>query len=246
MTLKPKPKMRSHKKAKPRLRFPKGMRPFVSDEVYHLLAEEYGPAPWAPRHDGVSELVACILSQHTSDLNSEKAFETLVHRYPTWQAIIDAPTAEVVDTIRNGGLAQQKGPRIQAVLHRVLDLRGEFDLDFLKDMPLDEAKAWLKQLPGVGPKTAAIVLCFAMGMPAMPVDTHIYRVSRRLGLIGPKVTADQAHDLLEPSVSPEQVFPFHVYLINHGRRVCKAPKPLCGRCTLAHRCPSRLEEPAIG
>ena len=116
---------------------------------------------------------------------------------------------------------------------------GSFDLSFLAEMPLDEAKAWLLRLDGVGPKTAAIILCFSLGMPAMPVDTHIFRVSRRLGLIGPKVNADQAHDILEPMVEPEDVFAFHLYLINHGRQVCKAQRPRCGECVIAEGCPSR-------
>ena len=123
------------------------------------------------------------------------------------------------------------------MLQEIRDKCGGLDLSFLREMPLEEAKAWLKELPGVGPKTAAIVLCFALGMPAMPVDTHIYRVSKRLGLIGEKVTADQAHDILEASVSPEQVFGFHVYLITHGRQVCKARRPLCDRCVLSARLP---------
>jgi endonuclease-3 len=106
-------------------------------------------------------------------------------------------------------------------------------------MPLDEAKAWLKQLPGIGPKTAAIILCFSLGMPAMPVDTHIYRVSKRLGLIPAKMTAEKAHDVLEPMVAPEDVFAFHMYLIHHGRQVCKALRPQCGRCVLYRGCPSR-------
>jgi endonuclease-3 len=116
---------------------------------------------------------------------------------------------------------------------------GSYDLSFLAEMPLSEAKAWLKDLPGIGPKTAAIILCFSLGLPAMPVDTHIYRVSRRLGLIGPKVSADAAHDILEPMVAPEDVFAFHVYLIRHGRAVCKAQRPQCSRCVLASSCPSR-------
>ena len=137
-----------------------------------------------------------------------------------------------------GGLATIKAPRIKQVLNLILERRGSLDLYFLKDMPLDEAKSWLRELPGVGPKTAAIILCFALGMPAMAVDTHVYRMAKRLGLIGPKTSYEQAHDILERAVEPEEVFPFHLALITHGRRVCKAPRPLCGRCVLAHACPS--------
>ena len=120
-----------------------------------------------------------------------------------------------------------------------MERRGSFDLSFLREMPLNEAKAWLRDLPGIGPKTAAIILCFSLGMPAMAVDTHIYRVAKRLGLIGPKTSYEQAHEILEQAVEPDQIYPFHVALITHGRRVCKAPRPLCHQCVLAWGCPSR-------
>ena len=221
-----------------KIRYNRGaFMPFAVDEVYHLLMDEYGPVTWAPRYDGVSELVACILSQHTSDLNSERAFGELVFNYPTWKMVLEAPLDDIIATITSGGLAKQKAPRIREVLRRIFELRGEFKIDFLKEMPLEEAKNWLKELPGVGPKTAAIVLSFAMGMPAFPVDTHIHRVAKRLGFIKLNVNADHAHDLLEASVPPEKTFPFHVYLINHGRQVCKAQRPLCANCILSHRCP---------
>ena len=155
------------------------------------------------------------------------------------ERIVEAPVEQIEEAIRLGGLARVKAPRIKAVLRQILDEVGSFDLSFLGEMPMDEAKAWLRRLPGIGPKTAAIILCFSLGMPAMPVDTHIYRVARRLGLIGPKVTAEKAHDLLEPMVAPEGVFAFHVYLIRHGRQVCKAQRPACERCVLAWGCPSR-------
>lgn len=204
-----------------------------------LLGREYGPIHWDPRLDPMSELVSTILSQHTSDLNSERAFRKLMETFGSFEAIAEAPVEQIEEAIRMGGLARMKAPRIKAVLRQIREEVGSFDLSFLKDMPLKEAKAWLRRLPGVGPKTAAIILCFAFGMPAMPVDTHIYRVSRRLGLIGPKVSADDAHDILESMVPPEDVFAFHMYLINHGRRVCKAQRPRCGQCALAWGCPSR-------
>ena len=149
------------------------------------------------------------------------------------EAVARADTASIEQAIRAAGLFRVKARRIKAVLNRVLEEVGSFDLSFLAEMPLDEAKSWLKRLDGVGPKTAAVILCFSLGMPAMPVDTHIHRVARRLGLVGEKVGADEAHDILEPMVSPEQVFPFHMYLINHGRRVCKARRPRCDQCVLA-------------
>jgi endonuclease-3 len=204
-----------------------------------LLGKEYGPCVWEPRYDAASELVYTILSQHTSDLNSERAFENLMRTFGTLDAVADAPVAAIEDAIRMGGLAKVKAPRIKQVLNEVRDEVGNFDLSFLAEMPLSEAKEWLKKFDGIGPKTAAIILCFALGMPAMPVDTHIYRVSQRLGLIGPKVNADKAHDLLEPMVAPEDVFPFHMYLIQHGRRVCKAQRPLCEQCVMAWGCPTK-------
>ena len=159
--------------------------------------------------------------------------------FGTLDAVARGPVERVQQAIRMGGLAKTKAPRIMAVLQMVKREVGSYDLSFLREMPLDEAKAWLKRLPGIGPKTAAIVLCFSMGLPAMPVDTHIYRVSKRLRLIGPKVTAEKAHDVLESKVRPEDVFPFHMYLIRHGRAVCKAQRPQCGRCVLADVCPSQ-------
>ena len=203
------------------------------------LGPEYGPIEWVPRYDPASELVYTILSQHTSDLNSGRAFESLMAAFGSLDAIADAPVETIEDAIRMGGLAKQKAPRIRSIIRQIREEVGSFDLSFLAEMPLDDAKAWLKRLNGIGPKTAAIILCFSMGLPAMPVDTHIFRVSKRLGLIGPKVNADKAHDVLEPMVPPEDVFAFHMYLIRHGRRVCKAQRPRCAECVLAPRCPSR-------
>ena len=204
-----------------------------------VLGPEYGPAERTPRYDGAAELVYTILSQHTSDVNSERAFKSLMERFGSLGDVAAADVGEIEEAIRMGGLARIKAARIKEVLNRVHDEVGSFDLSFLAEMPLAEAKAWLRKLPGIGPKTAAIILCFSFGLPAMPVDTHIYRVSRRLRLIGPKVNADKAHDLLEAQVPPEDVFAFHVYLIKHGRQVCRAQRPHCDRCVLAWGCPSR-------
>ena len=208
-------------------------------EVMRLLSSEYGPFEWEPRYDPASELVYTILSQHTSDINSHRAFSNLMDTFGSLEAVTNADVDEIEGAIKSAGLFRVKAPRIKAVLERVRAEVGSFDLSFLAEMPLDEAKAWLLRLDGVGPKTAAIILCFSLGMPAMPVDTHIFRVSRRLGLIGLKVNADQAHDILEPLVEPEDVFAFHLYLINHGRQVCKAQRPRCADCVIADGCPSR-------
>ncbi len=216
-----------------------GRRPRASArDVMEILGPEYGPVEWIPRYNPAEELVYTILSQHTSDLNSERAFNNLMKTFGSLEAIAEAPPEEIEPAIRMGGLARTKAPRIKAILNLVLGEVGSFDLSFLAEMPLEEAKAWLKKLPGVGPKTAAIILCFSLGMPAMPVDTHIYRVSQRLGLIRKKINVEKAHDILEPMVAPEDVFAFHIYLIRHGRAVCKAQRPKCGQCLIADRCPS--------
>jgi len=205
------------------------------------LEHEQGVAEWEPRYDGVSELLFTILSQHTSDLNALRAFESLRDAFTAWEEVAQADHEDIARAIWIGGLSKVKAPRIKAVLKDIQAKRGNLDLYFLREMPMPEAKEWLRELPGVGPKTAAIVLCFAMGMPAMPVDTHIYRVSKRLGFIGIKTTAEQTHDILEATINPEQVFAFHVYLITHGRQVCKARRPLCEECVLKERCPSAFQ-----
>lgn len=213
----------------------------TAQDVMRRLAPRYGPVQWHIRYSPAEELVYTILSQHTSDLNSERAFKSLMAAFGTLDAVADADADAIEAAIRRGGLAKQKAPRIRSVLRQIRDELGSFDLSFLAEMPLPEAKAWLKRLNGIGPKTAAIILCFSLGMPAMPVDTHIFRVSKRLGLIGPKTTADKAHDILEPMVAPGDVFAFHMYLIMHGRQICKAQRPLCPECPLAPECPARPE-----
>jgi endonuclease-3 len=201
-----------------------------------LLAQAYGPRPFPGRGDPLGELVQTILSQSTSDLNSGRAYESLRARFPTWAAVLDAPVEEVYDAIRQAGLGNIKAPRIQGALASILQRTGGLSLNFLADLPLAEARAWLLGLDGVGPKTAACVLMFALGMPALPVDTHVHRVSLRLGLIAPRVSAERAHALLESALEPAQVYPFHLHMIRHGRLVCHARGPDCGRCPLAGVC----------
>jgi endonuclease-3 len=202
------------------------------------LRERFGPLRWRPHGDPLTELVLTILSQHTNDTNSGRAFASMQRCYPTWDDVLAAEPTALADSIRQGGLANQKAPRIQRVLARVLQDRGGWNLDHLAKAPLDEAKAWLRSLPGVGPKTAACVLMFALGRPALPVDTHVYRVAKRLGLIGEKVTADQAHVVLESIVEPSDMYAFHIALIKHGRHTCTARKPNCSACLLNDFCPS--------
>ena len=204
--------------------------------VAALLAERHGQPEWRPGVDPMDELVSCILSQSTTDSNRDRGFAALKGRWPDWQGVVDAPTEEVIATIRVAGLANQKGPRIQGLLRAIHEYRGAYNIDFLADLPLEEAAAWLTSLRGVGPKTAAIVLCFAFGRPALPVDTHVHRVSKRLGLIPEKMSADRAHPLMAALVPPEQHYSFHIQLILHGRELCHARRPACARCPLTASC----------
>lgn len=208
-------------------------------EAIRILSAEYGPFEPEPRLDPAHELVFTILSQHTSDINSARAFQLLLERFGTLEAVAKGDVSEIEEAISPGGLAKVKAPRIKLVLNMILELIGSLDLSFLREMPLEEAKAWLRQLPGIGPKSAGIILSFSLGLPAMAIDTHIYRVSQRLGLIGAKTNVDKAHEILESAVEPEQVYPFHVAFITHGRQVCKAQRPSCGACVLSVGCPSR-------
>jgi len=204
--------------------------------VRDKLLEAYGVPTWHPDLDPVSQLVSTILSQNTNDVNRDVAYERLRARLPTWEKVRDAQVEEVIEAIRPAGLANQKGPRIQAALRFVTAERGELDLDFLADWPVEQAKDWLSSIKGVGPKTAAIVLLFSLGRPAFPVDTHIHRVTRRLGLIGPQVSREKAHRELESLVPPEDYFSFHLNVIRHGREVCISRKPRCPACVLRELC----------
>lgn len=204
--------------------------------IYRRLVEVYGPRTLRPSRDPLADLVLTILSQNTSDTNSGRAFRNLRALYPTWEEVIDAPTDELYEAIKSAGLGRIKAPRIQKTLREVLNRRGTLNLGFLQDMPLNEAKQWLTTLEGIGPKTAACVLLFALGRPALPVDTHVHRVAKRLGLIALNVNADAAHGLLEAALPPEAVYAFHVDMIQHGRRICHAQRPECERCPLQDMC----------
>lgn len=218
---------------------------YAPHEIIAILDAHYGRAPSRPSGDPMVELVLTLLSQHTSDHNSGRAFHRLIERFPSWDAVIAAPTAEVEDAIRPGGLAPTKAPRLQELLRAVRERAPDFNLEVLSQLPLAEAKQWLRALPGVGPKTAACVLLFALGRPALPVDTHVDRVSRRLGLVPPKASVDHAHDILEAMLEPEDVYACHVDLIQHGRRTCAARAPQCTACPLLERCP-RIGLPPLG
>ena len=209
-------------------------------EIVDLLEVQYGGAIWKRRHEPLDELILTILSQHTSDINSERAFRILKERFSDMYSILEAEISDIEKDIKSAGLFRVKALRIKNVLSYIYNEIGSLNIDFLGDLSMKDAKQWLMKIDGIGPKTAAIVLCFSFGMPAIPVDTHVHRLSKRLGLIGAKISADAAHDLLEGLVDERMIFPFHVYLINHGRNICKAVRPLCSRCVLSHKCPSRI------
>jgi endonuclease-3 len=214
------------------------VEPLTPKEIIGLLAEQYGELPQRPRRDPLDELVLGVLSQNTSDLNSDRAFAQLKREFPTWQSVIEALASKVEDVIRPGGLAPTKSVRLKAILAEVLRRRGSFNLSFLEKMPLEEAEEWLTSLPGVGPKTAAVVLLFSLGRPAFPVDTHVHRVLGRLGLAQKAASATQVQAIWEPRLRPEEVYPLHLYIILHGRRTCVARGPRCPACSLWRRCPS--------
>lgn len=204
--------------------------------VATALAELYGLPQWRSNTPPMDELVSCILSQNTSDTNRDRGFDALKGRYPDWQDVVDAPIDDLIDTIRRAGLANQKAPRIQAVLRIIQAEHGEFNIDFLNDLPLEEARSWLTRLNGIGPKTAAIVLCFAFNRPAFPVDTHVHRVSKRIGFLPEKINAEKAHPVMEALVPPADYYAFHINLIQHGRAICQARNPKCERCPLTEVC----------
>ena len=208
--------------------------------IYRRLDAFFGGELAPPRAaDPLDELVLTVLSQHTSDLNAERAFADLQRAFPGgWRQIVDAPTVVVAGAIRSGGLANSKAPRIQAILLEVRDREGSFDLSSLRALSDDDARDYLIGLPGIGPKTAAVVLSFALGRDAMPVDTHVHRVTKRLGLIPPKATAERADRILHELVPDGMRTPLHVAFIRLGREICKAPTPRCRQCPLKDLCPT--------
>jgi endonuclease-3 len=214
------------------------------DAVAQRLRAHYGEPEQRPLQDPLSELIQTVLSQNTADVNSDRAFASLVERFGgDWEAVRAAPTSVVADAIRIGGLAEIKAARIKAILDAIAERCGELDLTFLRDVPLNEGRGFLRSLGGVGPKTAACVLLFSCGKPAMPVDTHVHRVSLRLGLVPAKATAEQAHALLEEATDPDQVYAVHMLLIRHGREICKAQRPRCPACPVLDLCPYPAKTP---
>jgi endonuclease-3 len=263
---KPRPKPRPKKRkfsdpaksyAKRLKRYRPGLVPFALDG----LAEIYGRPTWERRLDPTSELILTILTQNSADINAEVAFEALRQAYPgtgpaeahnpgagwggvglpegvapNWAAVEFAPLAELTDVIRPGGLANQKAPRLQATLRRIREERGDYSLEFLGDMTALDARSWLTQVDGIGKKTASVLLLFCFGSPLLPIDRHVDRVMRRVGLLPPKASMDDAHDLVLGLFEPDQMYEAHVNLIQHGRKVCHAQRPAHEICPLRDRC----------
>jgi len=238
-------------------RYRPGLVPYVLDG----LASIYGRPVWERRLDPTSELILTILTQNSADVNAEVAFQALREAYPSglatqvhnpgagwggvglpegappdWYAVETAPIPELTDVIRPGGLANQKAPRLQSSLRRIREERGDYSLEFLAEMDPLAARDWLTSFDGIGRKTASILLLFCFRMPLMPIDRHVERVSHRIGLLPPKATIDEAHDLFLGVFAPDQMYEAHVNLIQHGRRLCHARRPDCASCPVRPRC----------
>ena len=238
-------------------RYRPGLVPYVMDG----LASLYGHPQWQRRFDPTSELILTILTQNSADVNAEVAFEALRRAYPSgwpaerhipgdgwggvglseapppdWAAVELAPLPELTDVIRPGGLANQKAPRLQATLRRIREERGDYSLEFLGDMTALEARSWLTSIDGIGRKTASVLLLFCFGQPLLPIDRHVDRVMRRVGLLPPKASLEDSHDLVLAMFEPDQMYEAHVSLIQHGRKVCHAQRPEHDRCPLRDRC----------
>jgi endonuclease III len=236
-------------------------RPRLVGDVLDGLASVYGRPTFERRLDPTSELVLTILTQNTADVNAEQAFIALREAYPSglpperhepglgwggvglpegappdWAAVEAAPLPELIDVIRPGGLAPQKAPRIQATLRKIREERGDHSLEFLGEMSALDARDWLTAIPGIGKKTASVLLLFCFDLPLMPVDRHVERVSKRIGLIPAKATADQAHDIYLALLEPGQAYEAHVNLIHHGRVICEARRPKHELCPVRDRC----------
>ena len=225
------------------------------------LAARYGHPVWERRLDPTSELILTILTQNSADINAEVAFEALRHAYPgtgqsaahnpgagwggvglpegiapDWARVEFAPLPELIDVIRPGGLAPTKAPRLQATLRHIREERGDYSLEFLGDMTAIEARDWLVRIDGIGKKTASVLLLFCFGSPLMPIDRHVERVLRRVGILPPKATLDDGHDLVLGLYQPDEMYEAHVNLIQHGRKVCHALRPDHAACPLIERC----------
>jgi len=210
--------------------------PADATEVRRRLRAQQGRFIPKPALPALDEVVATVLSQHTSDINSGRAFARLKAVFPSWEQAADAPTEDLADAIRSGGIADQKARRIKQILAAIEEREGHISLDRLAGLEDAAAAAYLESLPGVGPKTAACVLVFSLGRAAFPVDTHVHRIAIRLGWIPAKTTADAAHRLLAEIVPAPIRYDLHVALVTHGRTVCRAQRPRCDECVLRDLC----------
>ena len=218
------------------------VEPETIREVDKLLLQVYGDKRWRKHAEPIDELVLTVLSQHTNDVNRDRAFKQLKRRFPSWEQVLRASVRSIAAAIKPAGLSNQKAPRIKAMLQKIAEANGgKLSLDFLSDMPIQDAMAWLKKLPGVGPKTAACVLLFSFGKPVFPVDTHIYRISKRLGWLDEKVSEARANELLDKVVPNEIKYRLHLNMIAHGRNICKPQNPRCSECPLKHLCDYGLQ-----
>jgi endonuclease-3 len=261
---KPKPRPKKRKFSDPARSYAKRLeryRPGLVAFTLDGLAQTYGRPTWERRLDPTSELILTILTQNSADINAEVAFEALRHAYPgigqaeahkpgagwggvglpdgvapDWSAVEFAPLPELTDVIRPGGLANQKAPRLQATLRRIREERGDYSLEFLGEMTALDARSWLTQVDGIGKKTASVLLLFCFGSPLLPIDRHVDRVMRRVGLLPPKASMDDAHDLVLGLFEPDQMYEAHVNLIQHGRKVCHSQRPAHEICPLRDRC----------
>jgi endonuclease-3 len=210
------------------------------EEIIEFLEQEYGPRERQSDRDPIDVLIGTILSQNTSDANSGRAFASLKASFDSWEAVASAPAEHIARIIQSGGLSQIKAVRIKQVLEQIEKEQGRISLDSLKAMDMAEAEDYLMHLPGVGHKTASCVLLFSLGKPSLPVDTHVFRVAKRLGLIDSRVSVEKAHSLLQEQTPPSKVYQFHIHMIEHGRQICHARQPRCNKCILRSVCPSSL------
>ncbi|HVT89034.1 MAG TPA: hypothetical protein VHD56_09300 [Tepidisphaeraceae bacterium] len=205
--------------------------------ILRRLTREYGPRPWKCQGKGVDVLVDTILSQNTSNANSDAGYRQLRRQFPSWNQVANAPVEEVERHIRVSGLSRIKAPRIQAILRQIKTDTGRIDLQFLAEWEPQKAYDYLTKFKGIGPKTAYCILMFSFGMKVFPIDTHIHRIAIRLGLIDPKINAGQACEQLTPAIAPDDRYSMHVLLITHGRKTCRAINPKCAECVLLDICP---------
>ena len=221
-------------------------KPLIADEalkekameVYRRLLKTHGERPLVPRREPMHELISTMLSHRTTQKNEAVAFDRMWQYYGSWEAIRDAPVEELAEKIEPSNFPEVKAPNIKEALRRIIDERGEPSIDFLRDLPADQALKWLMDLPGVGVKTASLVLLFCFSKPVLPVDTHVHRVSQRVGLIGPKVNPTAAHPLLLSLLPPDPyiLFNFHIALLLHGQKICIWGTPRCEKCPLTDIC----------